>query len=163
MQEFNVIVDKSRFYREADTPAFCRYVYTHDVHTLEEMCRPKYWGLLYAELRAGDMIYVVDGNMKRTTLLVEEIDDINNNVILSMEKEHDFVPLLENGQTLAYRWKGRGGGHCIIDAVGNVVRKDLRSKSTALDLIADLQRRVEAEQDSLAHPSDDQLPNADAA
>lgn len=134
------IVDRQRFFREIDTPNWARYSYKHEHHEMKDFKNPRYWGLLYKILQPMDMIYCVDANMKRCTLLVEEIDDLNKEVILSVEMEHDFKPMLAEGQKLTYRYRGRGGGHCIVDADGNVVRKELRSKQTALDIIADLQR-----------------------
>lgn len=124
----------------ADGTHRARYDYDTDEHVLSEILNDTYFGVFAHRLREGDQIHITDAAKERVTVLCDHVDKDARRIMLSVEVEHRTQPVMtlqgEKGEksapAYAYRWRGpRGGSHCIVDANGEIVHRDLQSKADA--------------------------------
>jgi len=127
------VVKKGDFQRCFETTQFCAWAYKSDQHLHSEMEHPKYFGMIRARLVAGDHIYATDAAMNYKTYMIDHVDQEAQEVRLSVLTVHTAVPVMaEDEGEHTWRWRGpRGGGHCIVDAKGEVVTADFPSREQA--------------------------------
>jgi len=114
-------------------------------HTLQEIVDTgdRYFARCYLSLRAGDILSVVTADHRRATIIIDHIDERTHGVAFSIEREHDDQPIVPKTEEYAYRWRGpRGGGHCIVDGSGAIIKTDIASKDDAIRQIANLKDKA---------------------
>lgn len=108
-----------------------RHDYDCDDHLLSEMMSETYFGTILEELRPGDLIWITDTQKEQAVIRIDWIEKGARKVGFSVQERVTERPIVGT-DGLAVKYRGpRGGLWCIIDAGGEILSKDHRTREEA--------------------------------
>lgn len=108
-----------------------RHDYDANDHVLAEMMNETYWSTLIGEFEIGDLVWVNDAEGEQAVIKIDWIDTKSRTVGLSVQERIKDNPVTgSDGLALKYRGP-RGGLWCIVDAQGQVIHRDCKTRDEA--------------------------------
>jgi hypothetical protein len=108
-----------------------RHDYECTEHTLSDMQTEDYWGTLAEQLAPGDLIWVKDAAIEQMVVSIDWVDARLRRVGFSVqERIVERAIVGSDGLAIKYRG-GRGGLWCVLDADGEILSRDHRTRVEA--------------------------------
>jgi hypothetical protein len=108
-----------------------RHDYDSDEHKLDEMLNETYWATLIGDMVPGDLVWVSDAEKAKAVLYIDWVDSKLRRVGLSIQERISERGIVgEDGLSVKNRGP-RGGFWSVMDAKGNVVQGDMRTREEA--------------------------------
>lgn len=108
-----------------------RHDYDSTDHKLEEMMSESYFSTLIGEMEQGDLVWITDAEGEQVVVKIDWIDSKQRRVGFSVQERIKDNPVA-GSDGLAIKNRGpRGGFWCLLDAKGDVIQRDMRSRDEA--------------------------------
>jgi hypothetical protein len=108
-----------------------RHDYDTEEHKLDEMLNETYWSTLIGDIVAGDLVWISDAEKAKAVIHIEWVDTKLRRVGLSIQERISERGIVgDDGLSVKNRGP-RGGFWSVMDAKGNILQGDMRTREEA--------------------------------
>lgn len=108
-----------------------RHDYDCTEHLIAEMLTEDYWGTLAVDLAPGDLVWITDATTEQAVIRIDWVDIATRRVGLSVQERITEHAVVGAGDFAIKNRGPRGGFWCVIDANGDIVKRDIRTRDEA--------------------------------